>query len=526
MDKDRNAINKRILNFTWEIIYLLTGEDYTVVKKTWDECVAPQESGGWSRAWGPITEPPSLIHEQKILELTHRITELLTGEVPIRCQDVAVYFSMEEWEYVEGHRDLYWDALMEDQRPLPSQDGSSKRTAAEICPRLLDPQDCQEGNDSVPADHQHVNLCEDWNNINGRVIIVKEESYMRSDDLRCGHSDDCTRSTEGHLVSSDFKDEEEDNIAQSTYKEHIIIPEVPPIFHSKALSSDPIIQVLPSGSSQSVKQNKSHKMVSERQRAHSEEKPYSCPVCDKCFNQEPDLIKHQRSHTKEKRYSCSKCGKCFTKKSNLDKHERSYTGEKPFSCLECGKCFNAKSHLFQHQRCHTGEKPFSCSECGKCFTQKSDLVRHQRIHTGEKPFSCSECGKHYGIKSNLVEHQRTHTGEKPFSCIECGKCFSQKSGLVKHQSVHSGEKPFSCSECGRCFNYKSALIRHLRIHTGEKPYSCLECGKCFTQKSGLVEHLRSHTGEKPFSCAECGKCFTTQSNLVKHQRAHSRENPF
>ncbi|XP_056393525.1 gastrula zinc finger protein XlCGF66.1-like isoform X2 [Hyla sarda] len=128
-------MTKRILHFTLEILHLLTGEDYTIVKKTWGECVAPSshlhESEGQSRARGPITEPSphSLIHEKKILELTHKITELLTGKVPIRCQDVAVYFSMEEWEYVEGHKDLYQDIMENDP---PEMDEDSEQTAAEI----------------------------------------------------------------------------------------------------------------------------------------------------------------------------------------------------------------------------------------------------------------------------------------------------------------------------------------------------------------------------------------------------------
>ncbi|KAM4012887.1 uncharacterized protein ACNLHF_004375, partial [Anomaloglossus baeobatrachus] len=136
----------------------LHNQDYTVVKKTSSErCQAPV-SEGWGRPLSPITGPHPPIHEdindQKILELTYKMIELLTGEVPIRCQDVTVYFSMEEWEYLEGHKDLYKDVMMEVPQPLTSPGLSSKRTTPERCPRPLLPQDCEQEDPDVPQDHQ------------------------------------------------------------------------------------------------------------------------------------------------------------------------------------------------------------------------------------------------------------------------------------------------------------------------------------------------------------------------------------
>ncbi|XP_073538086.1 gastrula zinc finger protein XlCGF66.1-like isoform X2 [Phyllobates terribilis] len=160
MDRDSVNMVERILHLTLEILLRLTGEDYTVVKKTSSEHCQDPVSEGWERPLSSITGPPPhlLIHEdindQKILELTYSMIELLTGEVPIRCQDVTVYFSMEEWEYLEGHEDQYKDVMMEVSQPLTSPDLSSKRTTPERCSRPLLPQDCKPENPNVPQDHQ------------------------------------------------------------------------------------------------------------------------------------------------------------------------------------------------------------------------------------------------------------------------------------------------------------------------------------------------------------------------------------
>ncbi|XP_063806987.1 oocyte zinc finger protein XlCOF8.4-like isoform X2 [Pseudophryne corroboree] len=499
MDTDRSPVTERILNLTLEIIYLLTGEGYTVVKKTSSDCVTPSScprvSGGQSRTHSPITVPPphSLIHErhndQKILELTNKIIQLPAGEVPIRCQDVTVCFSMEEGEYIEEHRGLYKDETMEIHRPLTSLDGPSNRDTPERCPCPLYSQDCTEENYRISQEDQ----CKALADIKVEVIDEEEEEMYMTGFQQCKEEEIPTEISTDECSSRNISDHhlvliqncEVDGITRESPEENPIIPIIYPVPHHTDMSSEP------SG----------HQRYSDNADIATSVTPptvdtFPCPIDVKCFTQIKKRITHQPAKKLERQYPCSECGKHFRYKSRLITHERTHTGEKPFPCSECGKCFTDKSNLATHKRRHTGKKPFPCSECGKCFTLKSDLVTHQRRHTGQKSFQCSECGKCFTYKSNLATHRRRHTGEKPFPCSECGKCFTLKSELVKHQQHHADERPFPCSQCGKSFTRKSYLVTHQRTHTREKTYPCSECGKCFRLKSEFVRHQRTHTGKR------------------------------
>ncbi|XP_077114227.1 uncharacterized protein LOC143769490 [Ranitomeya variabilis] len=521
MDRDRDGkMAERIVHLALEILLRITGEDYTVVKKTSsDRCHAPV-SEEWEGNTSPIPGPPPhpRIHEdindQKILELTYKMIELLTGEVPIRCQDFTVHFSMEEWEYLEGHKDRYKDVMMEDHQHRTSPDLSSKRTTLEKCPRPF-----------IPLDHQHFNQDEDLNHSNFPDIIKIEELDVWGDEW-CkeeiptdNRSDDSTMNLEEQFIYSDFK-AGDPGIAQNTYDEHANIPHIHSPLLSEELSSEPYERILTTPPSQTVKEIQFHHSGDKYHISHIREKSFICPECGKCFGHKSDFTKHFRIHTGEKPFSCSVCGKSFKQRAHLVKHQRSHTLERSYVCSKCGKCFNQKSDLVGHQRIHTGEKPFSCSECGKCFTIKSNLMKHERCHTGEKPFTCTVCWKAFTEQSSLVEHFRIHTGEKPFSCAVCGKYFNQRSHVLTHQRIHTGERPYSCSECGKSFMRKSNLDDHQKTHTGEKPYSCSECGKNFSRKSHLLKHQVIHSGVKVYSCSECGKNYARKPNLLKHQETH------
>ncbi|XP_077307339.1 uncharacterized protein LOC143927223 [Lithobates pipiens] len=587
MEEDRSHMTEKILNLTLEIIYLLTGERFPLVK-----------SGDHMT----ITVPPcdSLKPErhnmEKILEVTKKMTELLTGEVPIKCQDVTVYFSMEEWEYLEGHKDLYKDVMMDNQPPLTSPDGSSNGNPPERCPHPLYSRDSIQEGHTIPHHHQSGNPGDD--NIDVKEEYKEEdEEYGAMEEISEGHKDmmeppntrnspercprplysrDSTqedhtiphfymsrdpidiefevKSEEERYVRDDQQSMEEDGIT-GTFIEEDTPTEISTVDGREmrktsedclTLSPDckvedeDITQYSPGENPTTSNVHPApHSVDGPSYSSYPEEpqtvrdgtvlpteKSFSCTECGKCFCSKSKLNVHIRSHMGEKPYSCPECEKCFHAKSKLNRHKRSHTGEKPYSCTECGKCFSQKSNLYTHQRSHTGEKPYSCPVCGKCFSLKSSLSAHQKFHTGEKPYSCPECRKCFSEKSSLYIHQRSHTGEKPYSCPGCGKCFSEKSNLSTHQRSHTGEKPYSCPECGKCFSVKSYLYKHQRSHTGEKPYSCPVCGKCFSQKSSLSTHQRSHTGEKPYSCPECGKWFSEKSNLYKHQRSHTGEKPY
>ncbi|XP_068113822.1 gastrula zinc finger protein XlCGF66.1-like [Hyperolius riggenbachi] len=167
MDEDQSHMTERIFNLTLEIIYLLTGESFP-----------PVESGHHVM----ITVPPahSLLSErhnkQKILEVIRKMMELLTGEVPKRCQDVTVCSSMEECQYIEGHKDLYKDTMMENPPLLTSPDGSSNRNPAERCTGALYSQDCPHEYPTIPHHYHGGELAHE-----SAEVKEEDETYVRSD---------------------------------------------------------------------------------------------------------------------------------------------------------------------------------------------------------------------------------------------------------------------------------------------------------------------------------------------------------
>lgn len=182
---------------------------------------------------------------------------------------------------------------------------------------------------------------------------------------------------------------------------------------------------------------------------------------------------------------CDCCNQTFTNPKKLSEH---VTNEKPFTCQICDKKFCLRSNLWRHVRTHTGEKPYKCPDCDRLFAQRSNMEKHRLVHSGERPYGCNECSRAFAQESNLNKHLLLHTQEKPFACDECDKTFTQRSNLRKHKLIHDGIKSFSCDVCGLSFSQRSNLKKHLNIHRDRRDYFCDYCHKAFIQKVGLQRH--------------------------------------
>ncbi|KAM4031038.1 uncharacterized protein ACNLHF_018605 isoform 2-T2 [Anomaloglossus baeobatrachus] len=462
------------------------GSDYTVVKKTSGECVTsrscPQVPRGQSKTQTLNTGPPprSLIREnndEKILDLTNKLIELLTGEGEDVTNIKVEVLNGDDESRSSGHEcDL--EEIPED---IISSDGPSDCCVPEQCMSSFSAQDWQERRYCSTPQHSQG---EDLKAI--KVELVPEEdcdsSYYKLEEIPIDVSqDDFTGDKEKSLLSPDCGSKD-NSFIEVKCEEY---PSMSPVHHSRAPSQN-----------------------------YKKPAPYPSHTVSESTDGDGGNI-----------FLSSEC-RDHEKSLSLSEHWRISKNEWPFPCLECGRSFKRKDHLKRHQRLHQNERPYSCSECGKGYNHISVLVEHRRIHTGERPFLCNECGKCFVYKSAFFTHQKIHSGEKPFFCLYCGKCFTRKSVLIDHEKIHTGEKPFLCQECGRRFTQRSVYVKHQRIHTGEKPFSCSVCGKCFARKSCLHLHEKIHTGVKPFSCSECGKSFIHKRALVRHEKIHTKQKPF
>ncbi|XP_069611409.1 oocyte zinc finger protein XlCOF7.1-like isoform X2 [Ranitomeya imitator] len=593
-------VSKKMLNLTLEVLFLLSGQDYTVVNKSSGEHLTPREhpriSGGYSSTLNSITQapPPTLMLEtnngQKILRLINKIIELLTGEVPVRCQDVAVCFSMEEWEYLEGHKDQYKGVMMGSYQPLNSLLDRSRSTAG-IFPR---PQSCSEENQNVTKDPQDEEIVVKVENVEDEEIMIGDQQCKNEEapvtinsgsissshltflqkliqlpDLSRRHRDDMTKRILNltlkiiHLLTG-----ENYSLLKKTSDEFLT-----PINHSSmsggrcSRNQSPIPMPPP----QSLFNEKDHEqkileLVNEIAHLLTGEVPINCHGGTVYFTMKEweylkdckDLYKDVMMETHQpltamdvsgerktpERYPSPASSEDFQEDYNVQLDHQEDDVQLDHQEGDVQLDHQEGDVQLDHQEDDVQlDHQEDDAEGQEFFIKVEDLVEEGMYVMGdhqckeeevsidistehEMGYSCADYGKSFANGLQLDEHQETHLEEKTYICSECRQYFIHQLDLERHQSIHRKEKTFSCLECGKCFFQNTDLVEHERIHTVEKPFSCQECGISFTQLSYIVKHQKVHMEEKPFLCSDCGKSFTLKIYLESHQKIHTYDKSF
>uniref|UniRef100_A0A8B9ZS22 Uncharacterized protein n=1 Tax=Anas zonorhyncha TaxID=75864 RepID=A0A8B9ZS22_9AVES len=245
-----------------------------------------------------------------------------------------------------------------------------------------------------------------------------------------------------------------------------------------------------------------------------------CGTCGENFEDAASLGAHQGEHLgPAPSHECTACGKVFQHHRNLLTHKK-HRGRHRHACAECGCTFCLRGDLLRHRAVHAGEGSYPCALCSRRFRHKRDLQEHRREHAAAAPRQCPQCQKRFEDEASLSQHRASHVEERPFVCGRCGRSFSWKESLMIHQRSHAPERSHKCPVCGRSFSRSGNLLVHQRVHTGERPYACAQCDKAFCNKANLITHKKLHRRYKTFACAQCRLGFSSKSKLLLHLRAH------
>ncbi|OCT58878.1 hypothetical protein XELAEV_18001367mg [Xenopus laevis] len=574
-EEEERGKKERMVNLTLEMIYLLTGEHYIPRKKS--------DDGGALHAPGSVIQKENNKNDKKILELMSNIIQLLTGEVAIRTHHVSIYFSLDEWDYIKGNKDLYSEGIKEEEpqqlRPLDCEYEDKKDITADLGGTLCS------NNETSKIGAEGTDFCVNGNPTNPDISPVeqpppangiKEEVAL----FEKRNQSDCSinplteqlqgTDTPTPIMGYSLNNNLSDNYISDNIKGDMALCE------DKHLSDNRIITAL-----KTVQETDTASLIMGCSPNNSMSADYISVMFDEelvrwearnqsdcSINPLTEQIQGTDTPTPIMGYSLNNNLSANYILNEINEQSASWEGGNQSDCSinplteqiqgtdtptpimgyslnnnlaanyisdgikeevtswEEGNQSDYSINPFTEQTQTIADINYPCAKWGKSFPQGSKITLNERNHSNEKLFSCSVCGKCFALKTELTIHCRSHSGEKPFHCTECGKYFSHRSNLRRHQRYHTGDKPFTCFECGTCFVNYSWLMLHIRMHTGERPFSCSECGKRFARRSVLEAHQKIHTGERPFSCSECGKGFIKQCDLARHYRTHTGEKPF
>nr|XP_008248116.1 zinc finger protein 717 isoform X1 [Oryctolagus cuniculus] len=212
-----------------------------------------------------------------------------------------------------------------------------------------------------------------------------------------------------------------------------------------------------------------------KKRTYSGLKPEECNKCHNVYSLSgPDQLQagEKFDNTKIPGNSLQFC-------ESLGQHDKIHIMKQPIGPTGEAKVFTRKMfckservHMAEYSNKSTVIQAFStfrkATQIEKAIHENSSLNIHQQTHTRKKFYKYIRYVEPVIHQSHLAINQRLNTREKLYTCKPCGKSLNFNS-------------PYECNDYGKAFGQKSNLIMHERIHTREKPHECNDWKSLYTK---------------------------------------------
>uniref|UniRef100_A0A8C5MG24 C2H2-type domain-containing protein n=1 Tax=Leptobrachium leishanense TaxID=445787 RepID=A0A8C5MG24_9ANUR len=563
--KVRNQMTERVLDLTVEIIFLLTGEDYIILKRLGEHKLPSSKPLLLEKGCiilGPHSQENERNNEQTILELSNQIIHLLTGEVPSNHEDVTVHSSKKQSDYVDEIHTVNQNIISEDQRPLHGIANCVKEEQLEtgIKTKYLDTNDppykhvtdkeeeaiviCGKLPESDITNHtEHAQTEYPSTRINEEATSCAEGILTYADVyLPTEHTQ--TEYTPSAHIKEDPTSSVETNLMDSDICTTTDCMEVDCTISSSMVESDPCEEG-------SLSHKETHAGTAPTQIEYSSTsvkvESASCGEgnltgSDICTAIEDTGIEFLPVSIKEELASCEDLSDTYIDTPAV----HTQTGLSPHIKEESAMCLvqdlpdtdihpttehiETKYSSINFKRETVSFEGGNLTDTDICSAMEDAVLEYSSIDIKEELASCdegdfSDTDIHPTTKHKHIEYPSINIKEELASCEEVNDTDmdmeSAYTGVYIKEECLSGDVFFrdndTCTKNGntdKChltyaspscipFPSFSSTVEQPSNHTGDKQFSCSECGKFFTTKSNMQAHHRVHTGEKKFSCSEC-----------------------